>query len=70
MTNPLESGTYRLFVWEVGGSDMEPTDTGRTGTMAEMMEEGEAFAASDVPLELKGRRIELAGFVVKPEPVQ
>ncbi len=73
MTNPLESGLYRLYVWEVGGSDAEPTDTGETGTLAVLMELGQSMTdgqAAGRQVEVDGREITLAGFVVKPEPAE
>jgi hypothetical protein len=72
VSNPLESGTYRLKVWEVGGSSEEATDTGMTGTLAEMSQVGLDLTNGKPPeIELPdGRtlvREDLAGYVVQPE---
>ena len=71
MTNPLE-GTYRLLFWEVGRDSAEPTDSGRTGTLAEMSDLGHQVTEGrgDLVTFADGRDIvreELAGYVVQPE---
>lgn len=74
MSNPLEAGEYRLYVWEVGGSSAEPTDTGRTGTLAEMTQAGQDLCLSGESFELPdGRTLDphrLAGYVAAPEAVK
>lgn len=70
MSRPLE-GTYGLYLWEVGGSTSEPTDTGRRGSLEEMNEAGSVANLDQlkgIRLELGGREITMAGYVVRPVP--
>lgn len=68
MSNPLE-GTYGLYLWEVGGSTSEPTDTGQRGSLEEMNEAGSTAYSNQrhsIQLKLGDREVTMAGYVVKP----